>query len=436
MAKFIVKRLFYMVLTMLTVSVIVYIICESHPGNLARNILGTFITDEQEKAFILQNGLDEPVTVRYFHWLLGTDWKVSRTIGMPVKRVKHESGYDEWWGVNNDGSLIRWKLEDENLIATVKQHDGRIIEYNDNQRWQEFSSDASEKKLIFWGINHNNSAVKWVTGLNIEQTKLAGPAQSKKEKGGGVKYIPLKRGIIRGDFGTSYMTGRPVENTLFVRVRNSLVLSGLAFGLIMPIAILLGIIAGLREGSIEDRLLSFGCVLFSTVPEFVTGIMLLVSLSLWLGLVPGATVIPETAPWERPDMLILPLLTLTLVTLGYVMRITRASIVEVMGSAYIRTAILKGLPYRIILFRHALKNALIAPITVIMLFVRYLIGGLVVVEVVFSYPGLGTFLLNAALFKDINSLMAGTMFMVIVCVSTQLIADIIYTLLNPRIRYN
>lgn len=436
MVKFIVKRIFYLMLTMLIVSITVYLVCESHPGNLARNILGVFITDEQEEAFLLQSGLDEPVVTRYLYWLVGTDWKASKTIGMPIKRAKHESGYDEWWAVKKDGSLIRWKLEGENLIASVKLPDSKIVEYIDNQRWIKGEDDASKEEFIFWGINYNNSAVKWIRGKNIERITMIGPTQWKKEKGGAVKYIPLKKGVIRGDFGISYMTGRPVSNTLFIRLRNSLVLAGIAFAVIMPVAIILGMIAGLREGTLVDRLLSFGSVMFSTVPEFVTGIVLLIMLSLWLGIVPGATVIPESAPWERLDMLILPLLTLTLVTLGYVMRITRASVVEVMGSTYIRTAILKGLPYGIIIFRHAIRNALIAPITVIMLYVRYLVGGLVVVEVVFSYPGLGTFLLNAALFKDVNSLIAGTMVMVIVCASAQLIADIIYTFLNPRIRYN
>jgi peptide/nickel transport system permease protein len=418
---------------MLIVSVSVFFVCESHPGNIARNVLGVFITDEQEQSFLIQSGLDEPVTVRYLYWLFGTDWKARKTIGMPLIKTKHASGYDEWWAVKKDGTPIRWKLEGEDLIALVKMPDGSIHEYPDNQRWQK---ENNQDDLVFWGVNQHNSAVKWVKGKTIEHIRMIGPTQWKKEKGGAVKYIPLKKGFIRGDFGSSFMTGRPVIDTLLVRFRNSMVLAGIAFAVIMPVAILIGIIAGLREGSLEDRLLSLGSIIFSTVPEFVTGILLLITLSLWLGIVPGATVIPEAAPWERPDMLVLPLLTLTLVTLGYVMRITRASIVEVMGSTYIRTAFLKGLPYRVVLFRHAIKNALIAPITVIMLHARYLIGGLVVVEVVFSYPGLGTYLLNAALLKDVNALMAGTMFMVLVCVSAQLIADIIYTFLNPRIRFS
>jgi peptide/nickel transport system permease protein len=176
-------------------------------------------------------------------------------------------------------------------------------------------------------------------------------------------------------------------------------------------------------------------MVFSVIPEFAMGIFLILIFALWLGWLPGATVFGEKAPWQRPDMLVLPVLTLTLIELGYVLRITRASMVEVMRSPYIRTAFIKGLPYRRVIFKHAVRNALIAPITVIMLHVNWLLGGIVVVEVVFGYPGLGKYLLDSALYKDINALEAGAMIMVVAAVGTQLVADILYTFLNPRIRY-
>jgi peptide/nickel transport system permease protein len=213
------------------------------------------------------------------------------------------------------------------------------------------------------------------------------------------------------------------------------VLAGIAFVIVMPLALLLGLLAGLREGSLRDRALSVGGMTFSVIPEFATGIFLILIVAVWWKLVPGATVFGEKAPWERPDMLVLPVLTLTLIELGYVLRITRASMVEVMRSPYIRTAYLKGLPYLRIVWKHAVRNALMAPITVIMLHVNWLMGGIVIVEVVFGYPGLGKYLLDSALNKDINALEAGAMILVIVAVGTQLFADIIYTFLNPRIRY-
>ena len=143
----------------------------------------------------------------------------------------------------------------------------------------------------------------------------------------------------------------------------------------------------------------------------------------------------DIAPWQDPKLLILPVLTLTLVEIGYIARITRASMIEVMNAPYIRTAYLKGLPYKRIVTKHALRNALMAPITVIMLHVNWLIGGIVVVESVYGYPGLGMYLLDSSLFKDVNAIMAGALFMVMLAVATQWIADIIYTFLNPRIRY-
>ena len=153
------------------------------------------------------------------------------------------------------------------------------------------------------------------------------------------EYIPLKKGFIRGDPGISLRTGRPVAKSLFVRLRNSLVLAAIAFAFVMPLALMLGIFAGLREGAFIDRFLSISGMMFSVVPQFATGIFLILIFSHWLKWLPGATVFGEKAPWERLDMLILPVLTLTLIELGYVLRITRASMAEVMRSQYIRTAL-------------------------------------------------------------------------------------------------
>ncbi len=140
--------------------------------------------------------------------------------------------------------------------------------------------------------------------------------------------------------------------------------------------------------------------------------------------------------WQKPSQLVLPVLTLMLAELGYVLRITRASMVEVMRTNYIRTAVLKGLPKMQIVFKHALRNALMAPITIIMLHVNWLIGGLVVVEVLFGYPGLGRYILDSAMFNDVFAVEAAAMVLTVIAVMTQLIADILYTYLNPRIRYS
>jgi ABC-type dipeptide/oligopeptide/nickel transport system permease component len=299
------------------------------------------------------------------------------------------------------------------------------------------SDAAREARVVrtFWGVDTQNHAVRWEKGTGKEVWVFIVGTGWKSFTGGPAEYIPLQKGLLRGDPGVSLRTGRPVADLVFIRLRNSLVLAGIAFTIVMPLALILGLIAGLNEGKLLDRTLSIGGMMFSVTPEFANGIFLILIFAFWLDLVPGATVFGEKAPWTRPDMLILPVLTLTLIELGYVLRITRASMVEVMKAPYIRTAFLKGLPYWRVVFKHAVRNALMAPITVIMLHVNWLLGGIVVVEVIFGYPGLGSYLLDSALFKDFNAIEAGAMILVTVAVGTQLVADIIYTFLNPRIRY-
>jgi len=431
MAKFIVRRFFLLLLTMILVSVAVFLITESSPGNVARNVLGSFVTPEQEASFLAKMGLDKPVYTRYLYWLLGSDWYASRKVGLPLRRITTEEGFEEWWAVRDDGALIRWKLKGEDLIAKARLFEGTITEYFNNERWRTNEKGVS----TFWGVDTQNHVVRWEKGSDIKVWTFVMGTGWMETTGGPVEYIPLKKGFVRGDPGVSLRTGRPVSKSLFIHLRNSLVLAGIAFIIVMPLALLLGMIAGLKEGTLRDRVLSVGGMMFSVTPEFATGIFLILIVAVWLGLVPGATIFGEKAPWERPDMLILPVLTLTLIELGYVLRITRASMVEVMRSPYIRTAFLKGLPYWRIVLKHAVRNALMAPITVIMLHVNWLMGGIVIVEVVFGYPGLGKYLLESALYKDINALEAGAMVLVTVAVGTQLVADIIYTFLNPRIRY-
>jgi ABC-type dipeptide/oligopeptide/nickel transport system permease component len=703
MAKFIIRRVLLMLLTMLIVSVAVFLITEAAPGNVARNVLGVHITPEQEASFLAQTGLDRPIYQRYFFWLLGSDWLAAKRVGLQVREITTEEGFKEWWAVDEDGSLVRWKLEGDDLIARHRQPNGQVEEMVDNGRWQvkdpaveierlqalrdqipqnqqltqadrqailqqldgileilsqkgqsqaqlaaalaapeaalgelidpevarqkealgeaadnfgkqallqavaahqdlsspsadqlktnelrsmarqldkaapavadynpglaeqlqqaaddleagdaasagqildhniadlrqltgslngfadalkagdyegaaaalrnlsdpsqtalqgdqlqalpgliksagqalkDANPDLSDTMLqaaesldagdtqaarqslsqaadtlaetghiiarsdaagqarvtrTFWGVDAQNHAVDWEKGAGGKQVWVFIVGTGWKAFAGGpVAYIPLQKGLLRGDPGVSLRTGRPVADLLFIRLRNSLVLAGIAFIIVMPLALVLGLIAGLNEGKVLDRTLSIGGMMFSVTPEFATGIFLILIFAFWLKLVPGATVFGEKAPWQRPDMLVLPILTLTLIELGYVLRITRASMVDVMKAPYIRTAFLKGLPYWRIVIKHAVRNALMAPITVIMLHVNWLLGGIVVVEVIFGYPGLGSYLLDSALFKDFNAIEAGAIVLVTVAVATQLIADIIYTFLNPRIRY-
>ena len=434
MAKFIVRRLGFMFLTMFIVSIAIFAINEIAPGNIARNILGAFATPEQETSFLAQLGLDQPLHIRYITWLVGSDWRAGRLVGTTPRRIKKPgTEFYEWWAVESDGTLVRWKLDGEDLIALRRQPDGTVEESLDNARWQTDEAGVS----TFWGVDTHNRAVMWEKGgaqTYWMRAKAAG--WWTEQKGGAKGYIPLLRGLLRGDPGESVKTGRPVADTLLRRLQNSIILAAIAFVIVMPLALVLGLLAGLNEGKPLDRILSVGGLATTATPNFATGIFLILIFAIWLKLLPGATVfVSERAIFENPKMLILPVLTLTLIELGYVLRITRASVVEVMNAPYIRTAFLKGLPYWRIVFKHALRNALMAPITVIMLHVNWLMGGIVVVEAIFGFPGLGRFLLDAALYKDVFAIEAGAMVMVMLAVGTQLVADIIYTFLNPRIRY-
>lgn len=431
MLRYIIRRLGFMVLTMLLVSIVVFLVSEVAPGNVARNILGQFATEEQVELLRKQMGLTQPLYVRYFDWLVGNDWRHDSKVGLPLKYTEARPGDEiQWWAVEDDGTLVQWRMKSGGELEQIRITPDGERELVPFDNWE--TNDNGEE--IFWGVDNANHVVLWVKGSEDS----TGPAAAGRTAthGGGREYYPLKKGLLRGDPGISTRTNRPVGPTLTRRLRNSGSLAVIAFAIIMPIALVLGILAGLREGSAMDRSISLFSLVTTSIPEFASGVFLILVFAFWLDWLPGASVfVDDSAPLENPKMLILPILTLTLVEVGYVTRMTRASMVEVMNAPYIRTAILKGLPYRRIVVRHALRNALMAPITVIMLHVNWLVGGIVVVEAVFGYPGLGLYLYDSALSKDVNAIEAGAMVMVALAVGTQLIADIIYTFLNPRIRY-
>jgi len=136
MLKFLLRRFFALLFIMFLVSVVVFVISEASPGNIARNILGAFVTPEQEASFMAQTGLDKPLHIRYLYWIFGSDWPASRLAGMSLDRITTKKGFEEWWVVGKDGSLIRWKLRGEDLIAIVRSPDGTITEHVDNSRWE------------------------------------------------------------------------------------------------------------------------------------------------------------------------------------------------------------------------------------------------------------------------------------------------------------
>ena len=433
MATFLIRRITFLIFTLMFVSVAVFAITELAPGNIAINTLGNTITEDQERSFNAQNGLDQTAFTRYSRWLIGSDWQASQEIGRPITRLQDEDGRLTWWVVAEDGSLFKSETDGTTITRLVRQEDGtKVEEVHPNDQ---YVADA-DGIPSFWSIDSGNRAAKWVEGEALEELVLTAAGWT-SSAGAPREYIPLARGLLRGDPGFSLKDRQPVAQILPRRLANTAVLGGIAFVLMMPLALLLGLIAGLNEGKTIDRIFTISSLIATATPEFASGVFLIIIFSGWLGWFPGAVVMTSNnALFENPEMLVLPIATLSLIELGYVLRITRSSMVEVMRTNYIRTAILKGLPQRRVVFKHALRNALLAPITIIMLHVNWLVGGIVIVEVLFGFPGLGRYILEAALFKDIFAIEAAAMTLVVIAVATQLVADIIYTFLNPRIRYS
>lgn len=430
MARFIIRSLISTVVTMFLVSVALFMLIEIGSGDITVKILGVFATPEQRASYRAQLGLNDPAWLRYLDWLIGNDWRAQSRVGHPLVTVANpKSGEPEWWADVN-GQLTRWQFSKGTLEAVIRQPDGETVNEPVSEGW-----NTENGQEIFWGVDAKNNAVKWVRGEGSEVWVLT-KAGLRKEGDGPQEYIPLRKGLLRGDAGKSLQFGRPVSVTLFPRVRNTLVLAGVAFLVVMPLALFFGILAGINEGKSLDRFISITSLAATATPEFVTGIFLILILGIWLKVLPAVAVfLSENAIFEDPKLLALPVLTLTAVELGYVARMTRASMVEVMGSPYIRTAILKGMPAWRVVLRHAVRNALMAPITIIMLHVNWLIGGVVVVESIFGYPGLGKYIYDAAIFGDFNAVEAAAMLTVVIAVATRLIGDLAYTFLNPRIRY-
>jgi peptide/nickel transport system permease protein len=312
MLNFFAKRLGYLVLTMLAVSLIIFVVNEFSPGQVARKMLGPFATQNEVDIETVKLGLDRPVVVRYVEWL-----------------------------------------------------------------------------------GH----------------------------------------VLRGDLGKSTLWGVPVNDIIWDRLLNTGIIASIAFAIIVPACIIFGVAAGMREGSRLDRTISVASIVTTSVPEFASGVFLQTIFVLWLAILPGTSPLDTSGGWSIPSQLVMPVAVMVLYDLGYVVRMVRASMVETMTRPYIRTAVLKGLSFRNVILKHAVRNAMIGPFTVILLQINYLLTGVVLVEAVFGYPGFGRMMLDAALNQDISVIEAGSLFAALVTVVTQVVGDFGYMLLNPRIRF-
>ena len=247
-----------------------------------------------------------------------------------------------------------------------------------------------------------------------------------------IRYFEWIGRMLGGDLGRSVIYKRPVNEIFWDRLGNTGILAGVTFVIMVLIGLTLGVLAGMKEGSTQDRAISVFSIITTSIPEYASAVFLVGIFVFWLGWLPGTS--SMTSGFD-PVQMILPVFVLTLYGFGYIARMTRASMAEVMTTPYIRTAVLKGLPYRRIIMKHALRNALIAPFTVIMLQINWLLSGVVVTEFAFGYKGFGALLLEAALRRDIFVIEACGAAAVFVAVFTQTVGDLGYTYLNPRIRF-
>jgi peptide/nickel transport system permease protein len=240
---------------------------------------------------------------------------------------------------------------------------------------------------------------------------------------------------LQGDFGKSLKRGKPIGQALAPRFRNTLLLAAAAALVGIPLAILLGVLAALWRDKPLDVILSTTAIIGMTMPEFVSATLLILVFSIWLGWLPGIVVAPPDAPiGQMLSGIVLPCLALALVMTAHILRMVRTSVIDVMASDFVQMARLKGVPYWRMVFRHVLPNALVPAINLIALNVAWLLGGVVVIEVVFNYPGLGRLTIDAISDRDLPLVQAIALVLAAIYVGVNLIADILTLFANPRLK--
>lgn len=249
------------------------------------------------------------------------------------------------------------------------------------------------------------------------------------------QYLNWAGNFILGDWGNSLVSRLPVRPIVMQRLGNSAMLAGLALLIYVPLGIILGVIAALKRDKLPDQLISGVSMAFVGLPEFVSGLLLITFLAIGAGWFPAnSSIEPDTKFIQALPYLVLPAITVSLTGLGYVARMTRSGTIDVLRTDYVRAAELKGLPGWQVLIRHTLRNSLLPTVTIVAMGIGWLLGGLIVTEAVYGYPGLGRLLVYGIQRQDLPIIQAGSMIVVAVYSFSNLAADILYGLLNPRIR--
>ena len=250
-----------------------------------------------------------------------------------------------------------------------------------------------------------------------------------------VRYLDWISGAAVGDLGESAKSRAAISEIIGGRLSNSALLAGLSFLIAVPLGLSLGVWVGTRADTKIDRFFTMGGLITISLPEFVTGVVMILILSSTLKWLPSSSIMmPGESILGNPQVLVMPVLTVTGALFAYILRMARANVIEVMGSNYVRTAILKGLPMRTVVIRHVLPNAMLPTITVIANNVGWMFGGLIIIENLFSYPGMGSLLISAINTRDIPLLQSTAMVIASVYAFSNLAADIAYGSLNPRVR--
>ena len=250
------------------------------------------------------------------------------------------------------------------------------------------------------------------------------------------RYLHWLGGLLTGDLGTSLTNGEDIASAIGLRLGNTIFLAFWAALVAVPLAILLGLLAARHAGRWPDKLISGVTLATISLPEFVAGYLVMYFVAVKWRLLPSmAMVFPGMTLWERLHTIALPVIVLVMVVLAHMMRMTRAAILNVMQSAYIETAELKGLGPLAVVWRHAFPNAISPVVNVVMLNLAYLVVGVVVVEVVFVYPGMGQFLVDHVTKRDLPVVQACGMIFAAVYIGLNILADVISILTNPRLRH-
>ena len=249
------------------------------------------------------------------------------------------------------------------------------------------------------------------------------------------RYISWAVGVLHGDFGYSLSGDMKINDVLGPRVKNSMVLASASILIGIPIALLLGIITALWRDKMPDIIISTIAIFSMTIPEFVSATLLILIVAIWLEWLPGIVIVPTgVSVYELLPNIILPVIAISMIMTAHMARMVRSSVIQVMASDYVQMAILKGVPYWKMVFKHVLPNALLPAINVVALTIAWLLGGVVVTEVVFNYPGLGRLVIESISNRDLPVVQALAIILASIYVSINLLADLMTLMLNPRLK--